>query len=182
MAKLTASQTSWIGGISYSEKEGDANSYAFGMGVDHRSDPTSLTLNPRSIFDSGSYVLDLPMWGARAGERTFFYDLSGNIYQLSSGAYSLAHTAANSQGNGLSYFTQDRHLYYAQDTTFGRLTDAETGVNFYDDFKASEGGAPTNVSCIDFESSSSMYASRADTASLSITSDLTLEAYIQPES
>ena len=182
MSKAVGSQTSFIGGISYSEKEGAANTYSFGSAIDHRTDPTSVTLNPRSEKDSGSLVQDLPLWGARACDRTFFYDLSGNIYQDDSGTKTLVHTAADSSGNGLSYFTQDRALYYAQDTTFGRLPDACTDATFYDDFKASEGGAPTNTKSIDFEASSSMYASRADTASLSITGDLTLEAYIKPES
>jgi len=182
MSKSLGQQTSFIGGISYSQKEGAANTYAFGRAIDHRTDPQGVTLNPKAEKHSGSYVQDLPLWGARACDRTFFYDLSGNIYKLESGAYSLAHTAANSSGNGMSYFTQDRGLYYAQDETFGRLSDACTSATYSDDFLSSVGGEPTNTKSISFTASSSMYASRADTASLSITSDLTLEAYIKPSS
>jgi len=179
MSKTYGKQSSFIGGISYSEKEGAANTYAFGRAIDHRSDPQSVTLNPKAEKYFGSLIKDLPMWGARACDRTFFYDLSGNIYQDDGTTKSLAHTAGDSTGNGLSYFTQDRALYYAQNTTFGRLTDACTASTFYDDFKGSEGGDPTNTKSILFTAASSMYASRADTASLSITGDLTLEAYLK---
>ncbi len=182
MPKPVANQTNFTGGISFSEKEGGANSYDFGRAIDHRSKPKQLTLNPKSQLDSGSIVKDLPMWGARACSRTFAYGNTGNIYQNESDAWSLVHTASDSVGNGLEFFNQDKALYYTQNTTFGRLLDACTASTFYDDFKGSEGGTPTNTKSIDFEATSSMYASRADTASLSITSDLTLEAYIKPES
>jgi len=182
MAKSIGNLTSWIAGISFSEKEGVANSYAFGRAIDHRSEPTQITLNPRAELDSGSVVTDLPMWMTRACTRTFAYGDTGNLYQKTTGNWSLVHTANDSVGNGMEYFAQDKALYYTQNTTFGRLLDACTESTFYDDFKASEGGAPTNTKSIDFEASSSMYASRADTASLSITADLTLEAYIAPES
>ncbi len=180
--KVLGDQTSFVQGISFSEKEGAANSYAYGRAIDHRKDPKAVTLNPRAELDSGTVISDLPMWGARACLRTFSYGNTGNIYQKTTDAWSLVHTAANSQGNGLAYFTADAALYYTQDTTFGRLLDACTGSSFYDDVLGSEGGAPTNTKSIDFERSSSMYASRADTASTSITSDLTIEAYLKLES
>lgn len=182
MSKALFSQTSFSAGISFSDKEGPKNSVAFLRAIDHRSDPKSAQLNPRAEKDSGSVVTDLPMWGTRACARTFAYGNTGKLYQKEGSTWTVAHTAADSQGNGLEYFTADGALYYAQDTTFGRLLDACTGATFYDDFLGSEGGEPTNTKSIDFERSSSMYASRADTASTSITADLTIEAYLKPES
>lgn len=182
MSKSIGQQTGFSAGISFSEKEGPQNSVAFLRGVDHRKDPKGVTLNPRAELDSGSVVTGLPMWGARACLRTFAYDNAGSIYQKTTGSWSKVHTASNSQGNGLVYFTADKALYYAQNTSFGRLLDACTGSSFYDDFLGSEGGDPTNTKSLDLEASSSQYASRADTASTSITADLTLEAYLKPES
>lgn len=177
MSKIIGDQTSWINGISFSDKEGAANSYAYGRAIDHRSDPKAVTLNPRAELDSGSVVTDLPMWGARACSRTFAYGNTGKLYQQENDEWSLVHTVPSSQGNGLAYFTADSALYYTQDTTFGRLLDACTGSTFYDDVLGSEGGAPTNTKSLQLLSASSQYASRADTASLSITSDLSLEIY-----
>lgn len=182
MSKIIGSQTNFSGGISFSDKEGIQNSYAFDTAIDHRSDPKSIVLNPRSEKDSGSVVQDLPVWGTRACSRTFSYGNTGKIYQKSGTDWSLVHSASSSQGNGMEYFTADSALYYAQNTTFGRLLDACTASTFYDDFLGSEGGDPTNTKSIDLEASSSQYASRADTASLSITGDLSIETHIKPES
>lgn len=182
MSKAVGRQTSWIAGISFSNKDGVANSYDFGRSIDHRTDPKSITLNPKSEKDSGSEVVDLPMWGARACSRTFTIGNTGRIYKRENGSWSLFHTAPDSQGNGLAYFPEDRALYYAQNDTFGRILDACTESQAYDNFLGSEGGTPTNTKSLDLEASSSQYASRADTTSLSITSDLTIETYIKPES
>ena len=177
MSKIYGRQTSWIAGISFSEKQGAPNSYAFGKSIDHRSDPKALTILPKAVKDSGSIVTDLPMWGIRACNRIFAYGDSGKIYMREDDVWSLVHTAADSQGNGLGFFSQDGHMYYTQNTTFGRLTDACTGLTFYDDFKSSEGGEPTNTKSLELQLASSQYASRADTATTSLTGDLTLEAY-----
>lgn len=182
MSKQLGSQTSFIAGISFSEKEGPQNSVAFTRAVDHRSDPKGLTLNPKAINDSGTVVTDLPMWGARACSRTFAYGNTGNIYQKEGSAWTLAHVAPDSQGNGLAYFAADSALYYTQNKSFGRLLDACTGASFYDDFLGSEGGEPTNTKSLDLERASSQYASRADTASTSITGDLSIESYLKLES
>lgn len=177
MSKKTPSQDSFVGGISFARDLGIQNSYSFGRSVDHRGEPGELKITPKSELDSGTIVTDLPMWGARACTRTFAYGNAGAIYQSSTaGSWSKVHTAADSQGNGLGFFTSDNALYYTQNTTFGRLLDACTGSSFTDDFKGSEGGDPTNTKSLVLDGST-QYASRADTASTSITSDLTLETY-----
>ncbi len=182
MAQVVFQQTSFSG-ISDSKKSGTENSVAFLRGVDHRTDPKALTLTPKSLKDSGSVVTDLVMAGVRACDNLWFYGNTGNIYKNSSGTWSLENTASDSTGNGLAYFGEDGNLYYTQDKTIGRLTEVCAGTgDFYDDFLGSEGGDPTNTKSLDTESGSSMYAKRADTASLSITGDITLEAYRKFES
>jgi len=181
MPKQIGSQTSFASGISFSTKEGLQNSYAFGRAIDHRSDPKKVVLNPRAEIDSGTIVKDLPMWGARACSRTFSYGNTGNIYQKEID-WELVHTAPDSTGNGMAYFTGDRALYYAQDTTLGRMLDACTEAKFYDDFMGSDSGEPLNTKSLNLELSSSQYAYVTDTSSLSITSDLTIEAYTKFES
>lgn len=183
MAKTIGTVTDFSGGLSDSPKSGVKNSFAGGRGIDFRSNPNQITALPKAIKHSGSIIENLVLWGERTCSSVWFYDLIGNIYKLSGGTYTKVHTAAESQGNGLAYYPEDDNLYYAQNTTLGRYTQAcaETGT-FVDDFLGSVGGEPTNTNSIDFEASSSQSATRADTASLSLTGDFTLEAYIKPES
>ena len=182
MPKPTAYTTSFIAGISDSEKSGTDFSIAFNRSTDFRTDPKKVTLLPRSEKDSGSLVKGLPMWFERACARTFAYANNGDIYQKENGTWSKVHTSPNSSGNGMSYFGEDRNLYYAQDKTIGRLTEACTGSDFYDGFIESEGGEPTNTRSLDLERDSSEYAFVADNASNSITSDISLEIYTSLES
>ena len=183
MAKIEVGQNSWIGGIADSSKSGIENSFAFGRGIDHRTDPSALTIAPQALKDSGSVVTDLPMWGVRSCDNLWFYGNTGSIYKNASGTWSKEHTAGSSTGNGLAYFGEDDNLYYTQNTTIGRLTKAcDASGDFKDDFLGQEGGAPTNTHSLDLEADSSQYDSRADTSSLSITGDISLEAYVKHES
>lgn len=65
---------------------------------------------------------------------------------------------------------------------FGTGVSTIATPKFADDFLGSEGGIPLNTHALDLEAASSQYASRADTAPLSITSDLAIEGTIIPES
>lgn len=177
--------TSWVGGIADSEKEGQQGSFAFGAGIDFRSDSKKISVNPRAQKDSGNIVTDLVMWGERVCSATYFIGNTGKIYRRgnTTGTWSHVHTAADSVGNGLGYFGEDDNLYYAQNTTLGRYTQAcdELG-EWIDGFLEAQGGEPTNTRSLDFERSSSEYAYKADTAALSMTGDMSLETYIKPES
>ena len=183
MAKIIGNITNFSGGIADNSKLGSANSFKFGRSIDFRSDPSQLTLLPRTEKESGNVVIDFPKWGERIGTDLWVIGDAGNVYKRTTGGtWTNEHTASASQGNGLKYFGEDDFLYYGQNTTFGRYGPINGTPVWYDDFKGSEGGVPTNTHSIDFEADSSMYASRADTASLSIVADLTLEAYLKPES
>ncbi|MCP3681680.1 MAG: LamG domain-containing protein [bacterium] len=181
MAKAQPNQTDFSGGISSSPKVSKIpNSVGFTRGVDHRTDPSRITINPRAEKE---FTTDaLPMWGITACTYDYSYLQNGDILRRDT-SWSKIHTAGDSVGNGFSYFPETKDIIFAQNTTLGKITDACTTTNtITDDFLGAQGGEPTNTKSIDFEASSSMYASRADTASTSITGDLTLETYIKPES
>lgn len=183
MSKVPTTISGFSGGIAFSEKEGVKDSFKFGQGIDFRSDARKLTILPKTSKESGNVVTDLVKWAERVGTDTYSYGDSGNLYKRdSSNTWSLEHTAADSSGNGLAFFGEDDFLYYPQDSTIGRFGPINGTPTWSDDFLGSEGGAPTNTNSVDFESGSSQHAARADTASLSITGDLSLEAYIKPES
>lgn len=151
---------SFYAGISDSPKQGKSGSFAFGRSIDFRSDPAQLTTHPKSLQVSGSTVTGLPMWGDRAGSLTYFYDNAGSIYKDTDDTITKEHTAPDSSGNGLAYLGEDRNLYYAQNTSIGKLTEAnDTTGGYFDAFLESEGGEPTNTHSVDFEASSTQYAS-----------------------
>lgn len=185
MAKSVDSKQRWVAGISDFIKEGTQDSYYFGRSINHRSDPRSITLNPRTIKESGSIIEDLPKWSeiTPCGEM-IFYGNAGKIYKRSSaGVYTKLREVANSHGNGMSYFGEDNFIYYTGDKTIGRYGPVcSTNPQFVDDFFGSQGGTPLNTYSLWLQSASSQYASRADTASLSVMGDLSLEAYIYPKS
>jgi len=181
MAKNITSQSRWCNGISDFQKEGTTDSYYFGRGVDHRSDPRSLTLLPKAIKESGSIIEDLPKWGEIVGTSTYLYGDSGNIYlRTSAGVWSKLRQAPESHGNGMSYFGEDDFVYYTTDKVIGRYGPVSGTAAFTDDFLGSQGGVPLNTNALYLASASSQYGYRADTASLSQTTDLSLEAQIKP--
>lgn len=184
MAKKTDFHQRWVNGISDFEKEGLADSYSKGRSIDHRSDPRSLTLLPKTIKESGTVIQGLPKCGEIVGTDTYIYDNGGNIYKrTTAGSYSLLRTVSEAHGNGLSYFGEDDYLYYTTDKVIGRYGLINAGTpQFVDDFLGAQGGVRLNTYSLDLEADDSQYGYRADTASLSITGDLTLEAQIKPES
>lgn len=185
MAKLIGKISDFSGGIADSIKQGIPNSCAFSRSIDYRPDSRRIKLLPKTSKESGNLVTDLPMWAERINStnETIIYGDSGNLYKRTdAGVYSLEHTAAASSGNGLAYFGEDGYMYYTQDKTIGRYGRVDSSPQWYDDFLGSEGGEPTNSYSLDLESGSSQYATAADSASLSITGPLTLEAYVKPES
>jgi hypothetical protein len=168
-------QNMFIGGIADYDKQNAPASYYFGRSIDIRSNPREIKLLPKTTKESGSTITDLPKWADRISDDTYLYGDAGNLYKRTlAGSYSLLRTVPNSHGNGLSYFGEDDYLYYASDKVIGRygqVTNASATPTFTDDFLGSEGGVPTNTYALDLEASSSQYATAADSASLSITSN-----------
>lgn len=182
MAKKKISQSRFVNGISDFQKEGGTDTYYFGRG-DHRSDPRSFKLSKKAIKESGSVIEDLPKWAeiTPCGEILFYGD-TGKIYKRdANGVYTKLRQAPNSHGNGMSYFGEDNFIYYTTDKVIGRYGPVcGTSPQFSDDFLGSQGGVPLNTNSLWLDAASSMYAYRADTASLSITGDLSIEAQIHP--
>ena len=176
MAKNVKSYERYINGIADYETEGVEDSFAFGRSIDHRSDPTSFKLLPKTIKESGTVITDLVKWCETISNISYMIGDAGNFYKrTSAGSYSLLRTISNNSGNGLSYFAEDDYIYYPSDKVIGRYGPIGGTASFSDDFLGAQGGVPTNTASIDFESGSSMYASRADTASLSQKGDISLE-------
>jgi hypothetical protein len=181
--KRIGSLQSLVAGISNSKKNGPANSFAWGRGLDFRRESSEVTINPLAAKISGSTVVDLPMDMDVAGNLLYSYGNTGRVYSIStSDVVTNEYTVADSVGNGAGYLSEDRFLYLASNTSLSRRSTATTTGTYYANFLENEGGEPTNTRSIDFEAGSSMSATRADTASLSITGDITLEAFIKPES
>lgn len=178
---LVDSQTDFSGNISDFEKSNNPTEYAFGRSVDTRSDPYKIELLPATVKESS--CLGLPKDGDLVGDTLYYYTDLGNIYTRSTaGSHSLVRSVPGSHGNGMKYYTEDRNLYYTNDKVIGRYGQIGGTPVWTDDFLGSQGGVPLNTHWLDLEAGSSQYASCADTASLSITGDIAIEATIKPES
>lgn len=179
MAKKIISKNRFDG-ISDFLKEGIADSYAFGRCIDD-SNPREITLHWKPLKESGSVVVDLPKWGEQvlSGD-TYVYGDAGTLYKrTSAGSWTALRTVANSHGNGLSYFAEDDYVYYTSDKVIGRYGPLSLNPQFSDDFLGSQGGVRLNTYSVTLDGST-QYGTAADSASLSITGDLTIEAYINP--
>lgn len=174
--------TSWTGGISGSKKTGKPHSFSFGRSINFRSESSQITVLPKTTKISGSTVTDLPMWGEVACVGSlYFHGNTGNIYKINeSDVVSKEYTVPDSQGNGLAYLPEDKYLYIPTNKSITRRSNACDTGEYFDTFLESSGGEPTNTKSITFASASSQSATRADTASLSITGDITLETYVKP--
>lgn len=178
------SYASLISGIADFEKGPDQlNSAAFIRHIDYRTNDRRWTLLPKASKESGAVVTDLSLWGERVGDNTYVYGDGGNIYKRTlAGAVTLLNNTPSSSGNGLRYFGEDDFLYYTTDTVIGRYGLISGTPGFVDDFLGAQGGVPTNTHSLDLELGSSQYATAADSATLSIVGDLTLETWRKPES
>ena len=182
MARQLINQTRFQG-ISHSDKEGLKSSYLFARSVDYRTDPSKLRILPRTSKVSGTTVSDLIMDADRQGTDLYLYGDTGKIYlRDSTEAWSVLRTVSGSTGNGIKYFGEDSYLYYTSDKSIGRYGPFGGTKSFVDDFLGAEGGIATNTYSLDLELSSSQYATAADSASLSITGDISLEAFVKLES
>lgn len=171
-------------GIAYGAKEGLKSSFKWAQSMDFRTDPGKLLILPRTAKVSGTVVTDLILDGDQYDETdSYFYGDAGNIYKrTSSEVWTNLHTASDSHANGMKYYGEDKYLYYTSDTVIGRYGPFGGTKTFADDFLGAQGGIPLNTHSLDLEADSSMYATAADHASLSITGDITIEGYFKMES
>jgi len=188
MSKTVFSLTNIVNGIADFAEDSlqNPNQVAWCRSIDYRTNPNIITLLPKTTKESGSVTIDLPKWGEiiPATSELYYYGNAGNLYsRTSAGSHTRLRTVANSHGNGLGFFQEDGYLYYTSDNLIGRYGSiSSASPTFVDDFFGSQGGVPLNTNSVDFESGSSQYASRADTASLSITGDLAIDMQVKIES
>jgi hypothetical protein len=90
------------GGLSSGSKIGLAGSFRFGRGLDIHTDPDILKVSPASTKDSGSVVVDLPVFGASntTNSNLYFLGNAGNLYKKASGTYTKIATYTTGQGMG----------------------------------------------------------------------------------
>lgn len=182
-------QKRWVGGVGDYNKE-SANgqiqdAYYFGRAVNYRDDPQAITLLPASLKESGSVVTDLIKWGDRvpATLTGFFIGNAGNFYQrTNAGSWSNIGMLANNHGNGLAYFTGDDYIYVANDNSIARYGPTQNSPQLSANFLKAQGGVPQNTASLLLASASSMYGSAANSASLDITGNLTLETFFKANS
>jgi hypothetical protein len=179
-------QKRWIGGISDYLKEGSnfqvTSQFYFGRSVDFRNDPQAITLLPGALKESGGTVTDLLKWAdiVPTSLTVFLYGDSGNLYQrTSTPSWSKIGQVPASHGNGLSYFSGDDYVYLTSDSSIARYGPTANSPVFTPNFLQAQGGVPTNTASLLLASASSMYGSAADSASLSVTGDLTLETFFK---
>lgn len=183
MARQIISSSRFSGGLSYGEKEGLNSSFLWAKSMDYRSDPGTLKILPKTAKVSGTVVKDLIMDGDRQSTDAYFYGDAGHIYKRdTSEVWTDLTTVPDSHGNGMKYFGEDLYLYYTSDTVIGRYGPFGGTKTFAHDFLGAQGGVPLNTHSLDMEATSSMYATAADDATLSITGDITLEGCFKIES
>lgn len=181
-SKAVFQQKAWYGNISNFLKEPQQNpiNYWYSECIDTRTDPYALTLHAATQKESGNIVTDFLKFADTTplSLTTYATGDTGNVYARSSaGSWSLLAQMASAHGNGLGYFFGDDYVYVAGDSTIGRYGPTASSPTFTSDFLTAQGGVPQNTYSLALVSASSQSADAADSASLSITSDLTLEAY-----
>ena len=181
-SKAIFQQKAWFAGISNFLKEPQQFpiSYWYSQCIDTRTDPYALTLLPATQKESGGQVTDLLKFAdiTPASLTTYLVGDTGNFYSRTpAGSWSLIAQMAASHGNGLGYFFGDDYVYTAGDSTLGRYGPVASSPTFSSDFLTAQGGVPQNTYSLALVAASSQSADAADSASLSVTGDLTLEAY-----
>lgn len=175
-------QRNFSGGMSnFPKEDNNPYAYAYSQCIDTRSDAFLLALNPATQKESGSIVTDLPKFAdiAPGDLSVYSYGDTGNLYKrTSTGSWSLLEQVASSHGNGLGYFYGDDYLYYTNDKTIGRYGPLQGTPTLSDDFLTAQGGVPQNTYSLLLASASSQSADAADSATLSVTGNLSLEAYV----
>jgi len=127
-------------------------------------------------------VSDLILWGENINNLLYFYGNGGGLYTRDTGtSWNKIRQFTESSGNGLKYFPEDDYLYIPKDKTIARYGPIGGDPIFYENFLDTI-GVPTNTFSWELDSSSSQYATVADSASLSPTGSVTFETNIKIDS
>ena len=137
MARQLLTINQFYRGISPSNKLGDVGYFNFAQNMDIYSEPTSVTLNPKTVKESGTVVTGLIKWfveGEPYDFNLYAVDENGAIYQRTSlGVWSIIQSTANCVGQGLGMFSD--YLYYVQNTQIGRYGPLSGVPSFTDNWQ-----------------------------------------------
>lgn len=122
----------FYGGISTGSKRGVDGSFAFGQGLDFRTDPDLLQAQYVMSKDSSTNVTGLIKWFAQNNTTIYAYADDGKIHSNASSWTSLR-TVSNSSGQGLAVFND--YLYYAQNSQLGRYGALSGAPAFTDNYQ-----------------------------------------------
>ena len=119
--RKTLVQRRFYGGISEDSREGIANSFEFGRGLDFRSEPSLLKILPETVKESGSVVDDLIKEFENVGTDLYSVGDNGGFYRrTSAGSWSALTDLTTASGNGIGYFPYDDFLYLPKDQVIAR--------------------------------------------------------------
>jgi len=133
----------FYGGIATGDKVGIDGSFAFGQGLDIRTNPDLLSVNVLPTKVSSTNVTGLVKWIVQDGTTYYAYADDGKIHSDATNWTSLQ-TTPNSGGQGLEIFND--YLYYTQNTQLGRYGALSGSPSFTDDYKT----GLTDTSAYDF--------------------------------
>jgi len=127
MATLLINQ--FNGGLSSGSKRGIAGSFRWGQGLNIHQDPDVLKVSPASTKDSGSTVVDLPLFGTTntVNSNNYFLGNAGKLYKrTSAGAWSILNTYTNAEGMG--FFSGTNKIFFISDDVEYQLNPADDSV------------------------------------------------------
>ena len=140
MAKKIYTIKFFHGGIADSEKEGLRGSFFFSQKLDIFSEPTNITLLPKTAKSSSSTVVDLVKWivvGTPNDTNIYYYGDAGHIYSSTNagGSWSDLRTVSNSNGQGMDLYND--YIYYTQNTQIGWYGPLSSSPSFTDNWQGS---------------------------------------------
>lgn len=117
------------GGISSGSRRGLSGSFRFGTGLNIHEDPDVLKISPVSTKESGSTVVDLPLFACTNTVNTniYLFGDAGNVYKrTSAGAYSVLNTYTTAQGAG--YFSGTNEIFFVDNNQEYRLDPSNDSI------------------------------------------------------
>ena len=126
----------FTGGISTGDKVGITGSFAFGQGLDFRTNIDRVSPNYAMVKDSGVAITGLPKFFAQYGTTYYAICSDGKIHSNASTWTSLR-TVSGCTGQGLALFYESSApgLYYSLTTALGKYADLSGSPSFNDAYQ-----------------------------------------------
>jgi len=123
--------TKFSGGLSSGSKSGIAGSFRWAQACDIHSDPDVLQVSAKTTKDSGTTIVDLPMFSCTNTVNTNTYVLgdTGKLYKrTSAGVWSVVTTLAGANAEGMGFFSGTNLIYGVSGDTQFTLDPASDAV------------------------------------------------------